>query len=118
MLGWQAIFNILFLESMMELPLWPTIIQPLWKCLSARLLAFCFVDELVATNDSTWLADNYKGKPGKIMFENKEALEKEKATVLQNSVHPSQQKFFEFLSTENCMHITLYPISLFHSPAG
>jgi hypothetical protein len=34
-------------------------------------------------------------------------------------LHPIQQKFFEFLGTQNCMHIfTFNPISLFHSPAG
>ncbi len=33
--------------------------------------------------------------------------------------NPIQQKFFEFLSTQNRMHtFTLNPISPFHSPAG
>ena len=38
---------------------------------------------------------------------------------LQVTLHPIQQKFFEFLGMQNCMHIfSLNPISPFHSPAG
>jgi hypothetical protein len=33
-------------------------------------------------------------------------------TVLQNRAHPSQQKFFHFLGTQNCNYCMLY--SLFH----
>jgi hypothetical protein len=49
---------------------------------------FCFVNELVLTNDSTWLAGN---KQAKVHFENKESQAKGETTVLENSVHPSQQ---------------------------
>ncbi len=77
---------------------------------------FCFVNELVLTNDCTWLAGN---KQAKVLFENKESQAKGETTVLENSVHPSQQKFFKFLSTPNCMHIfTRNPISQFQSPVG
>jgi hypothetical protein len=66
-------------------------------------------------NNSTWLTGNYY--QAEILFENKDSQAKRKTTVLQNRAHPSQQKFFEFLGTQNLC--SLFHIFKFtHTPVG
>ena len=75
--------------------------------------------DIVLINDGAWLAGNFQTKE---LFKGKESKDRGETTVLQNSTHPSQQKFFEFLGTHchaiACTKITLDHIFPFHSPVG
>ena len=54
------------------------------------------------------LAGNYKAK---VLFEKANSEEDAETTVLQNRMHPSQQKFFDFLGTHISMPIITFVMS-------
>jgi hypothetical protein len=57
------------------------------------------------------LVGNYKSK---VLFEKAESDDKGETTVLQNRMHPSQQKFFDFLGK----HISLHSVAYLYCNVG
>ena len=57
------------------------------------------------------LVGNYKSK---VLFEKAESDDKGETTVLQNQMHPSQQKFFDFLGK----HISLHSVAYLYCNVG
>jgi len=56
---------------------------------------------------AAWLAGLFQSK---VLFENAESFVKGETTVLQQRLHPSQQKFFDLLGTPNLLHASVMRI--------
>ena len=58
------------------------------------------------------LAGNFQSK---VLFEKKESEVKGETTVLQNRMHPSQQKLFDLLGTHSLAPSPIFPLFIRHS---